>query len=445
MKLRPYQDEAADFLYERDRAMILAPVGAGKTALTLTTMRAMIKDGHAKRFLVLAPKRVCTDVWPIEAAKWTPDLHITIAVGSIPVRNAALRAKSDIVVTNYDNIQWLSCQHIPDVNAIVFDELTRLKNPSGLRYKSLMQVIEQFKIRWGLTGSFTSNGLEDVFGQCKIVDEKLLGRSKGAFMQQYFVLMNKDFGDWAPRPGALPLVMQRIKHATYVLENVEYKDKLPPCNVVEMRVKMDRTNYDKLKRDLVLQFPDAKIVAQNAGVVTNKLQQMASGFIYENTKFASDTPGKWITQQKPIWFSKHKFDMLEDLLNENQRANTIIVYQFKEELEELKRMYPKLVTLDDANAIERWNAGKVELLAVHPKSAGHGLNLQFGGRNMVFISLPWSLELYEQVVGRLHRSGQQQAVWVYTIMAEKTVDEKIWAALHNKKAISDIAMEELKS
>jgi SNF2 family DNA or RNA helicase len=256
--------------------------------------------------------------------------------------------------------------------------------------------------------------------------------------------MNKDFGDWAPRPGALPLVMQRIKHATYVLENVEYKDKLPPCNVVEMRVKMDRTNYDKLKRDLVLQFPDAKIVAQNAGVVTNKLQQMASGFIYENTKFAAETPGKWITQQKPIWFSKHKFDMLEDLLNENQRANTIIVYQFKEELEELKRMYPKLVTLDDTNAIERWNEGKVELLAVHPKSAGHGLNLQFGGWHMVFISLPWSLELYEQVVGRLHRSGQRQAVWVYVIMAEKTVDEKIWAALHNKKAISDIAMEELK-
>jgi SNF2 family DNA or RNA helicase len=63
---------------------------------------------------------------------------------------------------------------------------------------------------------------------------------------------------------------------------------------------------------------------------------------------------------------------------------------------------------------------------------------------MVFISLPWSLELYEQVVGRLHRSGQRQAVWVYVIMAEKTVDEKIWAALHNKKAISDIAMEELK-
>jgi SNF2 family DNA or RNA helicase len=145
-----------------------------------------------------------------------------------------------------------------------------------------------------------------------------------------------------------------------------------------------------------------------------------------------------------VWFSYHKFDRLEELLNENQRANTIIVYQFQEELAELKRRYRQLVTLDDNKAIERWNAGKVELLAVHPKSAGHGLNLQHGGSRMVFLSLPWSLELYEQTVGRLHRSGQMHNVWVYILMAEKTIDEQIWAALHDKRAVSDIAMEALK-
>jgi SNF2 family DNA or RNA helicase len=63
---------------------------------------------------------------------------------------------------------------------------------------------------------------------------------------------------------------------------------------------------------------------------------------------------------------------------------------------------------------------------------------------MVFLSLPWSLELFEQTVGRLHRSGQLRDVWVYILMATKTVDEKIWAALHDKRAISDIAMEALK-
>ena len=63
---------------------------------------------------------------------------------------------------------------------------------------------------------------------------------------------------------------------------------------------------------------------------------------------------------------------------------------------------------------------------------------------MVFLSLPWSLELFEQTVGRLHRSGQRHDVWVYVMLTEKTVDEKIWAALHDKRSVSDIALEALK-
>lgn len=445
LKLRPYQDEAADFLYERDRAMILAPVGAGKTAITLTAMQAMVKDGYASRFLVLAPKRVCTDVWPVEQPKWAPELACRVAVGTPKDRAAALRATAPVVVINYDNIQWLAEQGLSSFDAVVFDELTKLKNPSGTRFKALHKVIDQFKIRWGLTGSFTSNGLEDVFGQCKIIDEKLLGRAKGAFLQQYFVCMNRDFGEWLPRPGALPLVMERIKPATYVLEPGEYRDKLPPCHVVELRCQLnDRGPYEKMKKDFVVRFPTAEVLAANAAAVTSKLQQMASGFVYDSSRAASDTPGKFTSNKEAVWFSSHKFDRLDELLEENQHANTLLVYQFQEEVAELRRRYPKLATLDDERAIERWNAGQIELLAVHPKSAGHGLNLQHGGCHMVFLSLPWSLELFEQTVGRLHRSGQVQDVWVYILLAEKTVDEKIYAALHDKRAISDIAMEALK-
>jgi SNF2 family DNA or RNA helicase len=438
--LRPYQDEAADFLYERDRAMILAPVGAGKTAITLTAMQDMLANGVVKRFLVLAPKRVCTDVWPVEQPKWASDVPLAVAVGTPKERGTALRSKAQIVVSNYDNIQWLAEQAL-DFDAIVFDELTRLKNPSGTRFKALLKVLEPMRVRWGLTGSFTSNGLEDVFGQCKIVDQSLLGRSKGAFMQQYFVLINKEFGEWAPRVGSLAGVMERIKPATYVLDAGDYKDKLPPINVVEVRCDLDdREPYEKMKKD----FQALDVTAINAGVVTGKLQQMASGFVYDTRKQASDVPGKFIVTQTPVWFSSHKFDRLEELLNENQRANTIIAYTYQEELAELKRRYPHAQTLDDKEAIQRWNEGRVELLLVHPKSAGHGLNLQFGGCKIIFLSLPWSLELYEQTIGRLHRSGQKHDVWCYVMLTNKTVDEKIWGALHDKRAIADIAMEELK-
>jgi len=445
MKLRPYQEEAADFLYERDRAMILAPVGAGKTAITLTAMRDAIYDGVASRFLVVAPKRVCTDVWPVEAPKWTPSLRLALAVGSPKDRLRAVESvTADFVVINYDNLQWLADYGLSRFDAIVFDELTRLKDPSGKRFKALFKAIEHIKIRWGLTGSFTSNGLEDVFGQCKIIDQSLLGRSKGAFLQQYFVCTNRDFGDWSPRRGALELVMQKIKPATYLLDAGEYKDKLPPLNIVEVRGTMDYTLYNKMKRDFVVEFPNAQAIAANAAVVTGKLQQMASGFVYETQREALEDYGKFKNTQTAHWFSSHKFDRLDELLEENQHANTIIAYSYQEELAELRRRYPQAATMDTPNVVERWNRGEIQKLLLHPKSAGHGLNLQHGGCHIVFLSLPWSLELYEQTIGRLHRSGQTKAVWCYVMLTEKTIDEKIWGALHDKRAISDIALEELK-
>ena len=432
LKLRPYQEQAVTFIYERDRSLVLAPVGAGKTAITLTAMQELLRDGIVTRWLVVAPKRVCTDVWPVEQPKWAPHLTMAIAVGSGAQRRAALTADVHAVVINYDNLDKLT--DLKRFDGIVLDELTRLKNPSGKRFKALEKIIGKMKVRIGLTGSFTSNGLEDVFGQCKIVDEKLLGRAKGAFLQQYFYCANREYNDWKPLPNALPRVMQRIKPATFVLEPGEYKDTLPPLHTVEMRADLpDRDPYEQMKKHFITTLPTTEAIAASAAAVTMKLQQLAGGWVYGEGR-------------TPAWFSTHKFDLLEEVLDGNQRDNTLIFYNFVEELAELKRRYPgDLWTLDDGrDVIERWNRREIKLLAAHPKSAGHGLNLQSGGNKVVFLSLPWSLELYEQAIGRLHRSGQRHDVWCYVLLTNKTVDERIWAALADKRSISDLALEELK-
>jgi len=440
--------------------MILAPVGAGKTAITLTAMAELMRDHHMGngRWLVVAPKRVCTDVWPVEQKKWGSFLRLGVAVGSSAERRKIIEGSAttglDAVVINYDNLQWL-CEVCEKNNAvlgdlgythIVFDELTRLKNPSGKRFKALMKVLSKTPVRWGLTGSFTSNGLEDVFGQCKVIDEALLGRAKGAFLQQYFVCINRDFGEWMPRKGALEQIMTRIRKATYVLEPGVYKDKLPPCHVVEMRCDLpDRAPYEKMKRDFMVEMQGKEITALSAAAVTTKLQQMAGGWVYDTVSIAAPGPGQFKVTKAAHWFSRHRFDLLDEVLDGNQQANTLIVYNFVEELAELKRRYPHLWTLDDgADVIERWNAGKIPLLAVHPKSAQFGLNLQHGGHNMVFLTLPWSFTDYEQVIGRLHRSGQEREVWVYLLITNNTIDDKILTALRDKRALSEVAMEELR-
>ncbi len=422
--------------------MVLAPVGAGKTAITLTAMREFMVNGVVKRWLVVAPKRVCTDVWPVEAPKWAPDLTIAVAVGSAAKRRAAFASGAAVVVVNYDVLDAVG-DDFKRFDGIVFDELTRLKNPSGKRFKALHKHLGRFNVRIGLTGSFTSNGLEDVFGQCFVIDQTLLGRAKGAFMQQYFTLINREFGQWEPRAGALPQVMARIRPATFVLEPGEYKDKLPPCHVVEMRSDLDNdAPYKQMKREMLIELQGKEITAVSAAALTSKLQQMAGGWAYTTLPWPdADTRPHKIA----AWFSWHRFDMLDEILEGNQRATTLIVYNFVEELAQLKIRYPHIWTLDDGpDVIKRWDNGEIPLMAIHPKSAGHGLNLQLPCCHMVFLSLPWSLELYEQTVGRIHRGGQERDVWVYVMLTNNTIDERIWAALADKRAVSDIALEELK-
>jgi SNF2 family DNA or RNA helicase len=71
-------------------------------------------------------------------------------------------------------------------------------------------------------------------------------------------------------------------------------------------------------------------------------------------------------------------------------------------------------------------------MALHPASAGHGLNLQAGGCVIVWYDLPWSLELYQQANARLHRQGQQRPVRVYHLCGKGTVDEDVMSALADK-------------
>jgi len=435
MKLRPYQEEAITFLYERNKAMLLASMGAGKTAIMLHTMQELLQEGVVERFLVLAPLRVCNEVWVQERDKWVVPITMDVATGSSSERLKALTGNAQVVVMNYENLQWLSEQPV-FFDGLVCDELSKLKNPSGKRFKSLMKILDRFKIRYGMTGSFTSNGLEDVFGQCRVIDQSLLGRFKNHFLKEYFFLKNREFFEYEPFPDALQKVMARIKPATFVLANQEYKDKLPPLHMVFLDCEMGKEEYltyNKMKRDFALQFDTQQVIAANAGVVTNKLQQGASGFYYPTND-----------SHKPIWLSKHKFEQLDELMDENQHDATLVFYNFEAEKQELLRRYPHAQTLDNNNIIERWNKGEVEMLIAHPKSASHGLNLQGYSNKVVYISLPWSMELFEQSVARVHRGGQKREVWCYILRTKNTIDEIMWDSLMGKKAVSEIAIQALK-
>src|SRR5215472_171092 len=145
--LRSYQQRAATFLYERDAAFMVAPLGAGKGAAALTALVDLIRDGHRRHALVVAPKLVATTVWPLEVTLWPHLAHLRVAVlNGTPERRRALLATAherEVTVISIDLVQWLVgelaafADNHPLFDLLIIDETSRLKNPSGKRPRAV--------------------------------------------------------------------------------------------------------------------------------------------------------------------------------------------------------------------------------------------------------------------------------------------------------------------
>ena len=87
----------------------------------------------------------------------------------------------------------------------------------------------------------------------------------------------------------------------------------------------------------------------------------------------------------------------------------------------------------------------INLALIHPASAGHGLNLQSGGSTLVWFSLTWSLELYQQTKARLYRQGQKDTVVIHHLITKNTIDEDIMKSLKRKDKTQEALMRAVKA
>ena len=171
-------------------------------------------------------------------------------------------------------------------------------------------------------------------------------------------------------------------------------------------------------------------------MLSNKLLQLANGAAYDENRGVQE-------------IHSAKLDALEDILEAANGHPVLVFYNYKHDLERIRRRFPQCRALrkgaDGSKDIADWNAGKIELLAVHPASAGHGLNLQDGGNVIVWFGLTWSLELYQQANARLYRQGQKRSVIIHHLVAEDTIDEDVMLALQAKAAWQEALMVAVKA
>jgi SNF2 family DNA or RNA helicase len=448
--LHAYQHRAVDRLYGHNGTLAIMPMGAGKTISTATAVSELIGDGVARRALVIAPKRVAQMVWAQEIAGWehTHQLTVAIALGTAKERIAALKSDAQVVVINYDNVKWMVDNldlAALGFDILVLDEITKCKDGTTHRAKALRKVRPLFKIVIGLTGTPTGNKLMDIYQPADLVAPGVLGRSFYKFRQTYFYPLDPQGWKWAPKEHAEERIYDALAKVAFRMEDRDYVE-LPGITFNDVRVALPveaARKYREMEDNLVAKLGDTAISAANGGVLVNKLRQITAGFLYDET-------GESFAQLHTA-----KLDAVEELIEELQGAPAIVVYEYKAELQLMQERLEGAfgyktaylgAGVSDANAqraVDDWNAGKLDVLFVHAASAGHGLNLQRGGQHIIFASLTWSREMYDQVIARIYRQGQKQACFVHRVMVPDTVDYTIAYALDHKKSISEALLEGL--
>lgn len=384
--------------------------------------------------LVLAPRRVAEEVWHVERDVWRPDLSISRATGTPAQRGRALLAGADVTVMTRDTVTDLPPRH--GFRTVVLDELSGYKSRSTNRWKATRKVTDIAAHVWGLTGTPAPNGYMDLWAQVFLLDRgRRLGTTLTEFRDRYFVAVRRMphtniVTEWATRPGAEDRINALLSDLCLSMSAEDYLS-LPPITYNEVSVPLPAAAkkavaalQDTLVADLTL-LGGSVHTAANAAVLSNRLRQAAAGFLYDD----GDTS---------TWTDLHdeRVRAVREIVD-GTGSPVLVFYQFEAEKRALLAALDGARTVDSPGVIADWNAGKVPALVAHPASAGHGLNLQAGGHTVVWSSLPWSLEEWQQANKRLHRQNQTNPVVVHVLLSPGTVDRTVYRALQDKRAVQD--------
>lgn len=441
-----------DHIAEHRRCALFAAMGAGKCAAVLHGLGALeVMDQEPG--LIIAPKRVAKETWPNEVERWDSlkGVEISPIVGTQTERFMALKRDALWYSINYEQIPWL-VDHLGKkrwpFRTLVADESTRLKGArsmgqGGKRTNALNKIawLPQVKRFIELTGTPAPNGLKDIWGQMMYLDGGArLGSSYTAFLQRWFQ-RSFDGHSVDPLSFAQDQIQAKIADICLTVDPRDYVDISDPIEteiVVELPSKAMDTYREMEKKmfvELQHDFGVTEVEAVHAAARTNKCLQIAAGFLYTDTGEA-------------IHLHDAKLEALDSIREEANGMPLLVSYLFKHDLIMLKKKFPQLRHIDETTEKE-WNAGRVPMMACHPASASHGLNLQYGSNILVDYASGWDLEYDMQIIERIgpmrqFQAGLNRAVYRYRIMAHRTADYLVKMRRETKRSVQSILLEAMK-
>ncbi len=467
-----HQVDAVNYLNCHYNAMFWGFLGIGKSVITLSSIVDRMTAGQIRGVLVIAPIRVCHAVWEKEAKKWAHTQGLTFSVihgGSPKKRKSALFKKVDIHLINYEGLAWLT-QVLIDLyidrgreipwNMCVYDEVAEMKNSESVRMKvtSSREVVDKkgvsvkvIKKGWrnivpffdytvGLTGTPSSNGYEDLFGQYLCVDKgERLGKFITHYRDAYFQQSQSGWGQVLVA-GGKERVEAKIADITLSMSTPsEYQD-LPDVVYKNMYVTLPpkaMAAYIEVEKEMYAQLDSGVEVEVFCEIaLTTKLAQIANGAVYVD-----------VEKDKDLYEVVHdaKLDALEEVLVESAGVPVVVLYQYRSDVARILKRFKsyKPVCLSGVVAtrtgaiIKKVQSGDCKLIMLHSK-LGHGIDgLQDACCVLVWLGVGNNLGGYLQANGRVNRTGQKKVVSIIHILAETTVDDALLCAIERKDTSQD--------
>jgi superfamily II DNA or RNA helicase len=441
--LRPYQQSGLawlQYLREQQLGGILADdMGLGKTVQALAHVLVEKEAGRLDRpALVVLPTSLLFN-WRAEAERMAPTLRLLVLQGPDRARDFARMPAHDVVLTTYP-LLWRDIDRLvaQPFHIVILDEAQAVKNATGRSAGALRRL--QTRHRLCLTGTPLENHLGELWAQFDFLMPGFLGDARS-----FSRLWRKPIEQNGETLRAQRLA-QRVRPFILRRRKDDVATELPPLTEVIERVQLlgrqrelyesVRVASDEIVRRLLTRrgFAGAQISILDALL---KLRQVCCD------------PRLLKGHKTPRSMERAKIELMRELLpalvSEGRRV--LVFSQFTQmlslielELDGLQLPWLSLTgrtpVARRAEVVQRFQSGAVPLLLVSLKAGGQGLNLT-AADTVIHVDPWWNPAVEAQATARAHRIGQAQPVFVYKLIVEGSIEERMLALQARKRILAD--------
>lgn len=436
-----YQRTAFYELHNLTGPILDMGMGTGKT----TTAIALMASKKHEFGMIVCPKSVI-DVWPLEFGKnYKKEIEIYTGTGkksqSIAqyvvgmekqIRVAQAYKRPFVFVCNYEAMWQGALAEFIAANRfdyIIFDEVHRIKAPTGTASKFAAKLRHKADRIIGCTGTLLPHSPLDAFGSFRTIDPAVFGSNYIPF-RNMFAEMGGFEGKQVKGYKNKEVMHKLISSVSFRITTEEALPHLPTKNHIVRKFKLDPKTerlYNEMASELYAEIENCQITAANAMVKGLRLMQITSGVV-------KDTDGVMHR------VSREKADLFEDIITDIGIKEPLVVFcNFTADIEvvrEVAEMTGRTVSelSGHKNELAQWQAGESDVLVVQIKAGKEGVDFTRACICMYY-SIGHSLGDYEQSLFRVRRPGQERNVIYYHLVASGTIDEDVYDGLDKKRDI----------